>query len=71
MFGAFLSVSLENRLHGTKGFSYFGSGETFLFSLLPTAACHRWTGLADDAEAGSVDYFIAGDTTCMAVGGGE
>eukprot|EP00117_Sycon_ciliatum_P008621 scpid40768/ scgid11240/ TBC1 domain family member 24 len=72
VFGAFLTVSLHERLRGTKAFSYFGSGETFLFSLLPHADCHRWTGLSGDVEAGkSVDYFIAGDTKCLVVGGGD
>lgn len=43
MFGAFIASELSER-HNNQ---FFGTGETFLFSLLPEAKCYKWTAETD------------------------
>ncbi|XP_065649652.1 GTPase-activating protein skywalker isoform X3 [Hydra vulgaris] len=40
--GAYLSSSLINRNFGKKANYFFGTGETFVFKLLPFAICYHW-----------------------------
>ena len=43
VFGAFIASDLRER-HDAQ---FFGTGETFLFTLLPEASQFRWTGETD------------------------
>lgn len=60
VFGAFLASDLAQR-HKSKG-QFFGTGESFLFTLQPTAACHRWTGESS--------FFLLAQEGELVVGGG-
>jgi hypothetical protein len=57
-----LSSSWERRF---PSFHYFGTGETFIFTLVPETGCYHWTG--EDSQS---CYFMAGDNSGLVVGGG-
>ena len=42
IFGAYLSSTLKERHDGRKNVSYFGTGETFLFTLSPVSFSYHW-----------------------------
>ncbi len=60
VFGAFIASDLSQR-HKSKG-QFFGTGESFLFTLRPTAACHKWTGESS--------FFLLAQDGELVVGGG-
>ncbi|KAK3739821.1 hypothetical protein QZH41_009067 [Actinostola sp. cb2023] len=64
LLGAFCSSPWDERCEGPKNLSYFGTGETFVFSLSPKPEKFSWNG----AERN--DYFMAGDNKCLLIGGG-
>lgn len=43
MFGSFIASELSER-HNTQ---FFGTGETFLFSLSPDVQCYKWSAETD------------------------
>ncbi|KAL4624194.1 nuclear receptor coactivator 7-like [Arapaima gigas] len=57
VFGAFLSHPLR------PSESFYGTGETFLFTLEPSFECFHWTG--------ENSFFIKGDLDSFAIGGGR
>nr|XP_023690459.1 nuclear receptor coactivator 7-like [Paramormyrops kingsleyae]XP_023690460.1 nuclear receptor coactivator 7-like [Paramormyrops kingsleyae]XP_023690461.1 nuclear receptor coactivator 7-like [Paramormyrops kingsleyae] len=57
VFGAFLSHPLR------PSETFYGTGETFLFTMQPSFQCFRWTG--------ANSFFIKGDLDSFAVGGGS
>ena len=57
VFGAFVAHPLEKRS------SYYGSGENFVFSILPSASVFRWTR--------SDDSFVISDSKSLIFGGGS
>ncbi|XP_065837137.1 GTPase-activating protein skywalker-like isoform X2 [Oscarella lobularis] len=59
--GAFVSVEIEGNV---DKFHYFGTGETFLFSLAADPVKYEWR------ESHPQSYFVAGDSSCFAIGGG-
>ncbi|KAI3644838.1 hypothetical protein MP228_011002 [Amoeboaphelidium protococcarum] len=73
--GAFLSDSWQG--HSLDG-RFFGSSETFLFTLAPHDHAYRWVGFhvhADNAEqvkalTDGASLFISGTNKYMAIGGG-
>ena len=60
VFGAFIASDLAQR-HKSKG-QFFGTGESFLFTLQPTAACHKWKGESS--------FFLLAQEGELVVGGG-
>jgi hypothetical protein len=46
--------ALENKA------SYYGNGESFVFSLQPTAAVHRWTGVNNFFVISNLNNFAMG-----------
>ncbi|XP_047129116.1 GTPase-activating protein skywalker isoform X1 [Hydra vulgaris] len=42
--GAYLSSSLMDRHDGHQNLSFFGTGETFIFTLTPKSTCYHWNG---------------------------
>ena len=56
MFGSFIATELRER-HGTQ---FFGSGETFLFSLTPDPVVYRWTGETDLILRGNDQELLVG-----------
>ena len=57
IFGGFISQTLKNKS------SFYGSGESFVFSIKPTPAVYRWTGRND--------FFVVSNTNKIAMGGGS
>uniref|UniRef100_A0A673YJY1 TLDc domain-containing protein n=1 Tax=Salmo trutta TaxID=8032 RepID=A0A673YJY1_SALTR len=57
VFGSFLSHPLR------PSETFYGTGETFLFMLLPRFKCFKWTG--------ENSFFIKGDLDSFAIGGGS
>lgn len=54
--------------------AYFGTGETFLFSLYPERAKYPWVGTQQMAGDGmlehSAELFMAADAKMLTIGGG-
>ncbi|XP_063375963.1 GTPase-activating protein skywalker isoform X4 [Cydia fagiglandana] len=80
VFGAYCSTRwFERNQKDERGNrqAYFGTGETFLFSLHPVRAKYPWVGtLEDKAEDEGKSHhaltlFMAGDSTMITVGGGD
>ena len=80
VFGAYCSTAWAQR-HCKDEFgnwqTYFGTGETFLFSLRPTVAKYQWVGISrqqDDATLSSVEHcaelFMHADNNMITIGGG-
>ncbi|XP_015522409.1 GTPase-activating protein skywalker isoform X1 [Neodiprion pinetum] len=78
VFGAYCSTRwCERNLKDDKGQrqAYFGTGETFLFSLYPERAKYPWVGMDsshnDPRVHHSAELFMAADTKMITIGGGE
>lgn len=56
VFGGFISPTIENKT------AYYGNGESFVFSILPTPKAYKWTG--------KNDLFVLSNHNCIAMGGG-
>ncbi|XP_063703122.1 GTPase-activating protein skywalker [Culicoides brevitarsis] len=75
VFGAYCSSRwYERNLKDDRGQrqAYFGTGETFLFSLYPERAKYPWVGIEGDQNLGhGSELFMAADSKMITVGGGE
>lgn len=78
VFGAYCSTRwCERNLKDDKGQrqAYFGTGETFLFSLYPERAKYPWVGMDsshnDSRVHHSAELFMAADSKMITIGGGE
>lgn len=81
VFGAYCSVAWDTRHkkdeYGNKQ-TYYGTGESFLFTLRPVPAKYQWVGITQqkqDASLSNVSHsealFMHGDDEMITVGGGE
>lgn len=74
VFGAYCSTRwFERNLKDDKGNrqAYFGTGETFLFSLYPERARYPWVGIEGDKGLGhGSELFMAADSKMITIGGG-
>jgi len=75
VFGAYCSTRwFERNLKDERGNrqAYFGTGETFLFTLYPERAKYPWVGIEGDKGLGhSSELFMAADSKMITIGGGE
>jgi len=75
VFGAYCSSRWgERNLKDDRGNrqAYFGTGETFLFSLYPERAKYPWVGMEGDPKLGhGAELFMAADSKMITIGGGE
>uniref|UniRef100_A0A182TET2 TLDc domain-containing protein n=1 Tax=Anopheles melas TaxID=34690 RepID=A0A182TET2_9DIPT len=75
VFGAYCSSRwFERNLKDDRGQrqAYFGTGETFLFSLYPERAKYPWVGIEGDTGLGHAsELFMAADSKMITIGGGE
>ncbi|XP_070494948.1 GTPase-activating protein skywalker isoform X3 [Chironomus tepperi] len=75
VFGAYLSSRwYERNLKDDKGNrqAYFGTGESFLFSLYPERAKYPWVGIDSDRNVDhSAELFMAADNKMLTIGGGD
>ncbi|KAL4710033.1 hypothetical protein ACJJTC_016011 [Scirpophaga incertulas] len=79
VFGAYCSTRwFERNQKDERGNrqAYFGTGETFLFSLHPQRAKYPWVGCLQDDQGDSKtphanSLFMAADSTMITVGGGD
>ncbi|XP_060065483.1 uncharacterized protein LOC132545832 [Ylistrum balloti] len=71
VFGAFCSTYWRDRKHSTKNLSYFGTGETFIFTLNPKTQKYAWVGLQQEDIPNTANMFLAGDNSMLTVGGGN
>ncbi|XP_076363750.1 GTPase-activating protein skywalker-like isoform X5 [Tachypleus tridentatus] len=75
VFGAYCSVtwSERNRQDETgKKKIYFGTGETFLFTISPEFHQYMWVGLSSSTKVScSANLFMVADKTMIGVGGGN
>ena len=73
MFGAYLSVSWEERNDNTRKAPYFGNGECFLFTMSPKEVHYPWVGSTKenpkDVEP-SEQMFMRATEKEFAIGGG-
>uniref|UniRef100_A0A0K8STP2 TLDc domain-containing protein n=1 Tax=Lygus hesperus TaxID=30085 RepID=A0A0K8STP2_LYGHE len=76
VFGAYCSSRwIERNQKDERGnrVAYFGTGETFLFSLYPERAKYSWVGV-DESKSHvkhSAELFMAADAKMITVGGGD
>lgn len=74
VFGAYLSSRwCERNMKDDRGQrqAYFGTGETFLFSLYPERAKYPWVGIDSDKNLGHAsELFMAADHKMITIGGG-
>ncbi|XP_063244568.1 GTPase-activating protein skywalker isoform X2 [Bacillus rossius redtenbacheri] len=78
VFGAYCSSRWYERNtkdeHGNRQ-AYFGTGETFLFSLYPERAKYPWVGIDSSQEDPSLKHaaelFMAADSKMITIGGGD
>lgn len=77
VFGAYCSTRwCERNMKNDKGQrqAYFGTGETFLFSLYPERAKYPWVGMDsshnDPKVHHSAELFMAADSKMITIGGG-
>ncbi|XP_067669794.1 GTPase-activating protein skywalker-like isoform X1 [Haliotis asinina] len=71
VFGAFCSASWQQRKSKEKNLSYFGTGETFIFTLYPVKFKYDWVGLLYEDIPNTANMFLAGDTSILTIGGGR
>ncbi|XP_017784438.1 PREDICTED: TBC1 domain family member 24 isoform X1 [Nicrophorus vespilloides] len=75
VFGAYCSSKWgERNMKDDRGNrqAYFGTGETFLFSLYPDRAKYPWVGIEGDKNLGhGSELFMAADSRMITIGGGE
>ncbi|XP_046675698.1 GTPase-activating protein skywalker isoform X1 [Homalodisca vitripennis] len=74
VFGAYCSSRWQERnLKDDRGnrTAYFGTGETFLFSLYPERAKYPWVGMEGDSVNHSAELFMAADSKMITIGGGD
>ena len=74
VFGAYCSSRwVERNQKDERGNrnAYFGTGETFLFSLYPERAKYPWVGMDDGKSVHhAAELFMAADTKMITIGGG-
>jgi len=76
VFGAYCSSKwLERNKKDCRGNrqAYFGTGETFLFSLYPGKAKYPWVGIAEVENINILhanELFMAADQKMITIGGG-
>lgn len=74
VFGAYLSTKwAERNMKDDRGNrqAYFGTGETFLFSLYPERAKYPWVGMEGEKNLGhGAELFMAADSKMITIGGG-
>ncbi|XP_050530682.1 GTPase-activating protein skywalker-like isoform X3 [Daktulosphaira vitifoliae] len=74
VFGAYCSSKwLERNKKDDRGnrTAYFGTGETFLFSLYPGKAKYPWVGMEVDNVNHANELFMAADQKMITIGGGD
>ncbi len=73
VFGAYCSNKwLDRNQKDERGnrTTYFGTGETFLFSLQPERRKYPWVGIENDSKNHSNELFMAADPQMITIGGG-
>ncbi|XP_061189632.1 uncharacterized protein LOC133197554 [Saccostrea echinata] len=71
VFGAFCSMYWRERKKSNKNVYYFGTGETFVFTLYPEKKKYEWVGLHEENIPSTANMFLAGDSKILTVGGGN
>ncbi|CAG5125412.1 unnamed protein product [Candidula unifasciata] len=72
IFGAFCSTSWYTRHEKNKPkTSFFGTGETFVFTIVPDVKRYPWTGLLENPPNQTADLFMAGDDHMLMIGSGN
>ncbi|XP_064615353.1 GTPase-activating protein skywalker-like [Liolophura sinensis] len=73
IFGAFCSTDWRERIQTgeQKNLCYFGSGETFIFTLFPRRKVYEWVGRSGGEVPPTGNMFLAGDNHTLIVGGGN
>ncbi|KAI5704760.1 hypothetical protein M8J76_000092 [Diaphorina citri] len=75
VFGAYCSTKWgERNQKDERGnrTAYFGTGETFLFSLYPERAKYPWVGVEQETQVSHAnELFMAADQKMITIGGGE
>lgn len=71
IFGAFCAGAWCDRHNDPRHISYFGTGETFLFTLVPERCKYEWVGTLNPNVPRTANMFLAGDASCLFIGGGN
>ncbi|XP_076453809.1 GTPase-activating protein skywalker-like [Babylonia areolata] len=71
VFGAFCADPWVERRTYSRPVRFFGTGETFLFTLVPERVKYEWVGKPDPHVPLSANMFQAGDNSSLLIGGGN
>ncbi|XP_052057616.1 GTPase-activating protein skywalker-like isoform X2 [Mytilus californianus] len=71
VFGAFCSNYWRDRRQSSRRLCYFGTGETFIFTLSPKKRKYEWVGLREEEIPNTAHMFLAGDNSVLTIGGGH
>ncbi|GFR86342.1 TBC1 domain family member 24 [Elysia marginata] len=73
IFGAFCSAPWSTRLEKIgPNMSFFGTGETFIFTMYPSMKKFPWAGATGETRAQTYsDHFMAGDDDMLIIGSGN
>ena len=71
IFGAYCSADWSTRKNLHKELSYFGTGETFVFTLSPQRRRYPWVGVElGEKTPASAHMFMAASKQTLLIGGG-
>ncbi|CAD5116941.1 DgyrCDS5780 [Dimorphilus gyrociliatus] len=68
--GGYCSADWAERKTFKNSMSYFGTGESFVFTLEPSAKKFAWQGIGKTNASNDTQYFQAGDNSKLTIGGG-
>ncbi|CAG2206084.1 TBC1D24 [Mytilus edulis] len=71
VFGAFCSNYWRDRRQSSRKLCYFGTGETFIFTLSPKKKKYECVGLHEEEIPNTAHMFLAGDNSVLTIGGGH
>ncbi|XP_070536041.1 GTPase-activating protein skywalker-like [Ptychodera flava] len=70
VFGSYLSTRWRARQSREKDSSYFGTGECFVFSLVPEEQKYAWVGIHGETISRASSLFMRAEADSIAIGGG-
>nr|XP_006812404.1 PREDICTED: TBC1 domain family member 24-like [Saccoglossus kowalevskii] len=71
IFGCYLSTSWSERLNIERESTYFGTGECFVFSMVPIEKKYSWVGCHGDNISTNSSFFMRVESDAIAIGGGQ
>lgn len=68
--GAYCSADWAERKTFKRSLSYFGTGESFVYTIEPNVRKFAWQGIGKSSVSNDIQYFQAADNSKLTIGGG-